>query len=313
MKGIELSERYYREACAPMLVRRFPDLVHRIAAGLVGEGSECMGFDDALSQDHDWGAAICLWLDTRDHETHGEALRHALAELPEYIGGHPVRRENGRIAGRSGVLEIGQFYFRYLGHTKVPDTLLDWLAISEENLACATNGVVFADPSGQFTGIRSRLLNFYPEDVRLKKIAARCARIARAGQYNFPRCVARREYVAAVMAEAAFMDAVCSAVFLLNRCYKPFFKWMHKAMLPLPLLGREVFCALSDMVGTEDGRTRDCDKKVIIIENVSTMIARELERQCISDAKGNFLLDHAFSVQSRICDNDMRSINVFLG
>ncbi len=43
LSGLALSERYYREYCAPMLAHRFPELVRRIAAGLVGEGSECFG------------------------------------------------------------------------------------------------------------------------------------------------------------------------------------------------------------------------------------------------------------------------------
>ncbi len=313
MKGLELSELYYREACAPMLARLFPGLVHRIAAGLVGEGSECLGFDDELSRDHDWGAAICLWLDAHDYEESGEALRHALAELPKHIRGYPVRRETDRAAGRTGVLEIARFYFRYLGRSKAPDTLVDWLATPEENLAAATNGAVFADPCGLFTCTRSQLLDFYPEDVRRKKIAARCARIAQAGQYNFPRCTARKEYVAAAMAEAAFIGAACSAVFLLNKRYKPFFKWMHRAMLPLPLLGQEVFCALSGLVGVEGDQPPACGKKVEIIEGVSAMIARELERQGLSDAKSDFLLDHALSVQGRIHEPAIRDLDVLLG
>lgn len=313
MKGLELSELYYREACAPMLARLFPDLVPRIAAGLVGEGSECLGFDDELSRDHDWGAAICLWLDARDYEESGEALRHALAGLPKHIQGHPVRVEISQASGRCGVLAIDQFYFRYLGRSTVPDTLVDWLATPEENLATVTSGAVFADPCGLFTRTRNQLLDFYPEDVRRKKIAARCARIAQAGQYNFPRCAARREYVAASMAEAAFIDATCSAVFLLNRRYKPFFKWMHRAMRPLPLLGQEVFCALSDLVRVERDQPQACSKKAEIIEGVSAMIAHELKRQGLSDAKSDFLLDHARSVQDRIQDPAIRGLDVLLG
>jgi len=40
MKGLALCEAYYREVCAPMLQARFPTQLDRIAAGLVGDGSE---------------------------------------------------------------------------------------------------------------------------------------------------------------------------------------------------------------------------------------------------------------------------------
>ncbi|MCK7509469.1 MAG: DUF4037 domain-containing protein [Desulfobacterales bacterium] len=53
--------------------------------------------------------------------------------------------------------------------------------VPESALAAATNGKVFNDPLGEFTLIRNRLLHFYPDDVRLKKMAARCMTIGPVG------------------------------------------------------------------------------------------------------------------------------------
>ena len=74
MKGLELAERYYFEVCAPMLQKKFPDWMKRMAAGLVGDGSECYGYDDELSRDHDWGAEMCLWLTDEDYAAFGNEV-----------------------------------------------------------------------------------------------------------------------------------------------------------------------------------------------------------------------------------------------
>lgn len=43
MKGMDIARRYYEEYGKPMLEEKFPEYVDRVAAGLVGEGSECLG------------------------------------------------------------------------------------------------------------------------------------------------------------------------------------------------------------------------------------------------------------------------------
>ena len=53
MRGIELSEAYYKTYGEPMLQAGFPELYPRLAAGVCGPGSENYGFDDDTSRDHD--------------------------------------------------------------------------------------------------------------------------------------------------------------------------------------------------------------------------------------------------------------------
>ena len=61
MKGLELAKAYYEEYGRPMIQEKFPKYAERIAVGLAGEGSECFGYDDELSRDHDFEAGFCLW------------------------------------------------------------------------------------------------------------------------------------------------------------------------------------------------------------------------------------------------------------
>ena len=54
MKGLDEARRFYAERGQAMIRERFPDYEGRIAVGLAGRGSQCFGFDDALSRDHDF-------------------------------------------------------------------------------------------------------------------------------------------------------------------------------------------------------------------------------------------------------------------
>ena len=66
MNGLELSERFYLECGKPMLEEQFPALLPYLAAGLLGSGSECAGFDDETSRDHDFEPGFCLFLPGED-------------------------------------------------------------------------------------------------------------------------------------------------------------------------------------------------------------------------------------------------------
>lgn len=220
-----------------MLREKFAAQQGRIAAGLVGDGSDCLGYDDKYSTDHDWGPGFCWWLSKPDYEQFGAHLHAEYAKLPiNFLGFERITSEWGD--GRVGVFEIGAFYRSFLGRNGMPVTLADWLRIPEKNLAACTSGEVFADPLGEFSRIRQQLLQGYPEDVRLAKIAARCMSSGQAGQYNFHRSIWRGEYFAAQYAETKFCSDIMSLIYLLNRSYAPFYKWLHRGVATLPTLGR---------------------------------------------------------------------------
>ncbi|MBR2100788.1 MAG: hypothetical protein IJ927_05685 [Eubacterium sp.] len=62
MKGIELSRAFFEEYGKPMLENDFSDIIPYLAVGLIGSGSECFGFDDDISTDHDFEPGFCIFL-----------------------------------------------------------------------------------------------------------------------------------------------------------------------------------------------------------------------------------------------------------
>ena len=79
----ENSRRFYDEHVARMLHERFPEYEKSIAVGIAGEGSDCFGYDDEISRDHDFGTGVCLWLTDSDMDRIGEELGRAYNELVE--------------------------------------------------------------------------------------------------------------------------------------------------------------------------------------------------------------------------------------
>ena len=306
MKGMELSRLYYEEVCKPAIEKEAGELTERTAVGLVGEGSECYGYDDEISRDHDFGPSCCFWLTKEDYRAYGGKLREILDSLPKSFMSFPALKISEWGGGRRGVLNTESFYRKFTGKENGPETLDEWRMIPETNLSIVTNGSVFSDPLGEFTKIRNRLLEYYPEDIRLDKIASRCMKIAQSGQYNLGRCLKRGEFVAARIAEAEFINESIYMIYLLNKKYMPFYKWMHKDMQFLPILGKEVHNLLNNLISIQNS------EKPETAEKICGLIINELKMQGISENKSDFLLDHGPDIQRKISDESLRNSNPWI-
>ena len=242
--GMELARDFWEQAGKPMLQSRYPDYAERIAVGLVGYGSECFGFDDALSRDHDFAPRFCLWLTDEDYAAIGTALQedyeriahawrseHSSADLPD----SPTTPRAQGTMRRDGVFRIGDFFETLTGYREAPpqDAPHEWLALDESTLATATNGRVFADALGAFSSTRQGF-TFMPEDVRLSLISRRLGMLSQAGQYNLPRMLQRGDGAAAMTSIHEFAQAAISLVFLVNNPvsvgYAPYYKWRFAAL-----------------------------------------------------------------------------------
>lgn len=313
--GMELSRRFWLRYGRPMLERRYPEYVGRIAAGLVGHGSECYGFDDALSRDHDFGPGVCLWLTDEDYATIGDDMQREYDGLPTTFLGFGPRTTTPRASEterRVGVFPIGGFFESLTGFRQAPaqDAPHEWLLLDEATLATATNGRVFADPLGAFLSTRQGF-TFMPEDVRLSLISRRLGMAAQAGQYNLPRMLDRNDGAAAWLCIDEFVSAVASLVFLVNGPvtvgYPPYYKWRFAALRRLsgrPAARLADVCArLEDLLrlssaacfgGKGFGEGGGDAAPVIIeirgiVEAVCATIVRELRRDGLTDSDETFL------------------------
>lgn len=310
MKGIEISRAYFNEYGLPMLRQDFSELLPFLCVGLVGSGSECYGFDDEISRDHDFEPGFCIFIPDEDKvDRRAEfLLERAYAKLPkEFMG---LKRSIVSPVGgrRNGIIRTSEFYNAKVGCPDGKLTDRNWLTISESYLFEATNGAIFFDNYGEFSDIRNRILHM-PDDVRLKRLAGNLLLMAQSGQYNYSRCLSHGETGAAQLAIIEFVNAAMKTVFLLNRKYMPYYKWSYRAMRNL-----EHFSTFSDSFEyllTSENDSVTAEVKLGVIEDISSLIIEYLIDSNMTKAICGDLEKHAYSVNDSIKDADIRNLNIF--
>ena len=277
ISGLELSKCYYETYGKAMLKEQFPEYADRVAAGLVGHGSECLGFDDMWSKDHDFGPGFCLWLTEKDYEKVGQKMLEAYEALPKAFMGYPARNTSKRGGGRVGVLSIPEFYEEFTGNGA-------WSEMEDEKLAMAVNGEMFDDPLGEFSAIREQLQNGMPFAVWKRRLANAVALTAQAGQYNYGRCKKRNDIVAANLALDEFVREGMRTAYLLNRRYMPYYKWAWRGLENLERLSE--LKPLFEQVLSSEGERES------VVEEICARLLEELKRQNLTYGEETFLELH---------------------
>ncbi|MCM1187200.1 MAG: DUF4125 family protein [Lachnoclostridium sp.] len=296
-KGLALCREYYEAYGRPMIEEKFPEYLDKIAVGLVGEGSDCFGFDDAVSRDHDFGPDFCMWVTDETYEQIGEALQQAYDELPQSFQG-VERTQSFQGAGRRGVLKISSFYQRLLGTDRYEE--IDYARVEDASLAAAVNGEVFRDEEGIFTAFREKLLQGYPQPVHYLKLAESAAKFSQAGQYNYKRMCERGDALTAALMLGDCIREAMKLKHYIEGVYPPHDKWLHQSLQNLKG-GRELAASLESLqkassafcaedtrtqntytqdLHTQDGALRIC----ALVEEIGAALAKELY-------EGNFISD----------------------
>ncbi|MEU4293252.1 DUF4037 domain-containing protein [Kribbella sp. NPDC026596] len=228
VSGQEMSRRFYSEAVRPVLDTAFPGLPH--SAALLGRGSEVLGYDDAMSSDHNWEPRVQLFLRDEDHVRHADAVTEALRQkVPARFADHDTE---------FGVYTLSGYFQQELNFDLGQEiTARDWLTFSEQNLSTVTAGAVFHDEVG-LAEVRERFA-YYPRDVWLYLLVAGWWRV-----HPEVNLVGRTGFVGDELGSgligARLVRELMHLCFLLERKYAPYPKWFGTAFSRLscgPSLG----------------------------------------------------------------------------
>ncbi len=302
--NLERCRVFYQQYGKPMIHEHFQEYEDRIAVGLVGEGSDCFGFDDSISTDHDYGIGFCMWLTQQDYDAIGlelqkryeELLTHHSSLLQEDVS------YNRFLHDRRGVFTINNFCNQILGTKQnfEKNYHIDYLAISEERLATLTNGAVFCDTLGTFSAIRERLEKYYPDKVWRLRLAQSLHEFAQYGQSNYSRMMARKDYVTANMCLSKAVECAMDLVYLLNQTYAPYYKWKKKGLSNLrklqaiiPLLEELAVLPVQkeawEQVNYNSANINQVDQCVCQLEQIAQLILEELQKQDLVAGDDTFL------------------------
>lgn len=209
MRGIDASRAFYERDVAPLL----RDIPH--AAGRIGHGSDVLGLDDEMSQDHDWGDRVTV------------ITSHATPELPAGVELHTLQ----------------SFVERHLGVDPQDD--IDWLLLTGQSVLEVIAGPLFRDDTGEVTALRSKL-QWYPPDVERYLIAASWLRIDQELPF-IGRTRDRGDLQGSEIIAARVARAVMHLTFLLEQQWPPYPKWFGTAYgVRAPLDSEESICAAID-------------------------------------------------------------------
>lgn len=297
---VDTSRDFFQEVVKPVLEREFPAEMAQTAFGVFGYGSEVLRLDDDFSRDHHWGLRInALMPNALFLARHQEIIRAVQAQMPTAWRGHTLREG----FTKSGGLELGSLeahLSQTIGLTHAPESYKEWLAIPEEDITHVIAGEVWYDPLGKFSIIRHTLNAYYPEPVRLRRIAHWARYYSGMGAYALKRAILRdNDYYANITFTRAMRLGVQMS-FLLDRQYFPYDKWTFAFFQKLPRMSKLLEPLVSEAVKLDTPWKR----KLQILDEMSDVFDAVMVQDGIipphpkfqgSESSGYRLMEHAYA------------------
>ncbi len=310
---IDVSRRFFHEIVLPILQEHFPEETAQTAFGVFGYGSDALGLDDELSRDHHWGLRIdALMPEAIFQEKRDAILETVQAHLPDSYRGYSLRK--GHVAGVGLAPDsLPAFLSRTIGLERPPRTLEEWLSIPEEDIVHVINGEVWHDPRGEFTAIREHLRGYYPEPVRLRRIAHWCRYYSGMGTYALKRAILRQDEFYATTRFSNAIRLGIQLAFLLDRRYFPYDKWLMAFFRRLPRMHQR----LAPLVEEALPLSTPWERKLELLDRMSDVLDQTMVEDGIIDPHPRFrgsptsgyrLLEHAYAVILRKLPQEIRSV-----
>lgn len=246
--ALELNAAFYGEMVAS-IVEPWPH-----SAGLLGRGSDVLGFDTERSTDHDWGPRLQVFVDDRNVD---EARRAIDENLPSRFRDRPVRYgwDSTSVQHHVRVVTLSDWLGSHLGVDPGDDmTFLDWLVTPQQQLLGVVRGAVYADGLGQLHRMRNQL-NWFPDDLWLWMLACQWRRIAQEEAF-VGRTAEVGDELGSRLVAARLVRELMRLCFLLAREYWPYTKWFGSAFARLPH-PRNLDAAFTVVLDARDYRTRE--------------------------------------------------------
>jgi hypothetical protein len=241
IKGLELSESFFNEIAKCILDEDFPNLQY--TAGLIGYGSDVLGFDDETSTDHMWGPRFYLFIKDKDKNLADKIMNIFSKKLPYTYKGYSVNFskpnpndngvrvpqliESGDVHPLIFIETIEDFLEEYLGVCELENmTVFEWLSVSEHKLLALTSGKLFIDMLDVKTKLES--IKYYPEEVKLYLIASQWSLIAEE-QAFVKRCGSYGDDIGSRIICSRIVERLMRLCFLYCNRYAPYSKWFGTA------------------------------------------------------------------------------------
>ena len=246
IQGKELSKLFYFGAVKPILKDNFPDL--KYAAGLLGWGSEILGFDTKMSSDHNWGLRLQLLLSENKMYLKNKIDSKLSEQLPYEFMGYstsfnrkknpldpttrlPENKKSGEVNHFIQIYGIREFFIKHINFDPSKDIKsIDWLVFPEQKLLTIRKGTVFHDAIG-LTKIKKRL-DYYPKDVWLYMLASQWKRVSQEEAF-VGRTASVGDELGSKIIAARMVQELMRLCFLMEKEYAPYSKWFGTAFKKL--------------------------------------------------------------------------------